>query len=160
MNPVINKLIIELNKAIDGDPWYGASLKSILAGVDHKQAVMRTHPKTHSIAEIALHILAWIEETASRLDGNEPKVPKRGDWQNIAALEKREWKNIISRIFKEHKRVTKLTLALTIDKLEEQVGIERNPALGTGFTFREMLVGLMEHNVYHSGQIALIRKQT
>ncbi|KAF0153147.1 MAG: DinB family protein [Ignavibacteria bacterium] len=158
MNPVINKLIIELNKVIEGDPWFGAPLKSILEGINCQQAVMRINTNAHSIAEIALHILAWVEETASRLEGNEPKEPKRGDWQSIDTLDKVEWENIVNKIFEMHKRIEELVASFSLEKLEEQVGSERNPALGTGFSFREMLVGLMEHNVYHGGQIALLKK--
>lgn len=158
MNLVINKLITELKKVIDGDPWYGSSLKSIFKGVDSFRAVKRISANSHSIAEIALHMLAWNEEVASRLVGSKPQAPQRGDWQIIEKLDKDEWNNIVQKIFKEHARIEKLVASLSIEKLEEQVGKDRNPALGTGINYREMLVGLMEHNVYHGGQIALLKK--
>lgn len=158
MESVVNKLILELNKVIDGDPWYGASLKSILEDVNAQKAVKRVSYNTHSIAEIALHILAWIEEVASRLEENPPKNPARGDWQKVENLDKHEWDIIRQKIFEEHIRVIELTSSLHLEKLDQQVGDERSPALGTGISFREMLLGLMEHNIYHGGQIALLKK--
>lgn len=158
MNPVINNLLVELNKVVDGDPWYGASLKSIFEEIDFTQAVKRIKADAHSIVEITLHMLAWIEEVARRLEGNEPNDPQRGDWQIINALDNDEWESIVKNIYVEHKKIETLVSTLSLEKLEQRAGVERNPALGTGLSYREMLVGLKEHNVYHAGQIALLKK--
>lgn len=158
MNPVIEKLIIELDKAVNGDPWFGSPLRSILTGISCGQAVTRQSQSIHSIAEIALHICVWIEEVSSRLEGNEPKDPASGDWNNVGNLTEEKWKKIITRIFTGHEKLITLVKNFPFERFEEQVGKERNPELGTGFTYREMLVGLMEHNIYHGGQIALLKK--
>ena len=158
MNPVIEKLIKELDKSVNGDPWYGASLKSILQDVTYKQAVTRHNPNIHSIAEIALHIYAWIEEVSSRLKGNEPKDPERGDWPEVDNLNETGWKKIIGDIFSAHETLLEQVKNFPFEKFEERVGTERIKELGTGFTYREMLVGLMEHNIYHGGQIGLLKK--
>ena len=39
-----------------------------------------------------------------------------------------------------------------------EVGASREPALGTGVSYAEMTAGLLEHTVYHAGQLALLRK--
>jgi len=145
MNPVIEKLIKELDKAVNSDPWYGASLKSIIRDI-------------HTIAEIVLHICAWIEEVSSRLEGNEPSDPKRGDWPEADNLNETSWKKIVEDIFAAHETLIEQVKNFPFEKFEERVGTERVKELGTGFTYREMLVGVMEHNIYHGGQIVLLKK--
>jgi len=158
MNAVIEKLVAELEKAINGDPWYGASLKKILSEVSCEQAVIHYTPNTHSIAEITYHICGWIEEVASRLDGHEPKDPERGDWKEIVNLAEVEWSNLMSSLFTAHTNLISRVKIFPFKKFEERVGKEKIKELGTGISYREMLVGLMEHNIYHSGQIAFIKK--
>jgi hypothetical protein len=38
------------------------------------------------------------------------------------------------------------------------VGPARDAPLGSGVTFGVMLVGLMEHNAYHGGQLSLLKR--
>ena len=45
-------------------------------------------------------------------------------------------------------------------RLGDRVGQQRDPALGTGSTYYVMLHGAVQHNLYHAGQIALLRKFT
>ncbi len=45
-------------------------------------------------------------------------------------------------------------------RLADRVGRQRDPALGTGSTYYVMLHGAVQHNLYHAGQIALLRKFT
>lgn len=158
MNPVIEKLVGELDKVVTGDPWYGASINAILHDITYAQAAVRHDANIHTIAEIALHICAWIEEVSSRLEGNEPKDPKRGDWPETDNLNETSWKKIIKDIFSAHETLLEQVKNFPFEKFEKQVGTERVKELGTGFTYREMLVGLMEHNIYHGGQIGLLKK--
>jgi len=44
------------------------------------------------------------------------------------------------------------------ERLTDRVGVQRDPALGTGSTYYVMLHGAVQHNLYHAGQIALLRK--
>jgi len=158
MNPVIEKLIRELDKAVNGDPWYGASLKSILQDITYEQAAVRHDANIHTIAEIVLHICAWMEEVSSRLEGNDPKEPERGDWPEADKLNEADWSDLVDRVFEAHEKLLELVRNLPFEKFEEQVGVGRDKELGTGYSYREMLVGLMEHNIYHGGQIGLLKK--
>lgn len=158
MNPIQEKLIIELDKPVYGDPWFGSSLKNILEDVKSKNAFIKLNTATHSIAEIILHLTAWIEEVDSRLIGNAPKEPKRGDWITIDEQSDMSWEAINNNFLCAHKNLIETVKNFSFENFENLVGQERNTELGTGFNFREMLVGLMQHNIYHFGQIAFINK--
>lgn len=158
MNAVIGKLITELEKAVNGDPWYGASLKKILSDVSCEQAVIKHTENIHSIAEITHHVCGWIEEVLSRIEGNESKDPARGDWKEINDLNEAEWNDLKYSLFTAHSNLISRVKIFPFTKFEEHVGKEKIKELGTGISYREMLVGLMEHNIYHGGQIALLKK--
>ncbi len=158
MNPVIEKLIAELNKPILGDPWYGWNFEKVLGQIDYRRAFKKADLNVHSIAEIALHIYAWIEEVSSRLEGNMAKLPLVGDWPPVEKETKEYWNEIVGNIISSHKKLIELVKTFPFEDFEKLVGNNRELELGTGLTFREMLVGLMEHNVYHLGQISLLNK--
>jgi hypothetical protein len=158
LNQVIEKLLIELDKPMNGDPWYGSSIKKVLEEITHEEAFAITFVSAHSIAEIALHVCAWINEVNSRLEGNEPADPKMGDWPKVERYGQSYWTEIKSNIYSAHESLIELVTNFPFEKFEERMGKERIPELGTGFSFREMLIGLMQHNVYHLGQIALLKK--
>src|SRR5579862_2642904 len=74
-----------------GDPWYGSSSKKILEDITAAEAA--THPiaGAQSIWETALHMVAWTEETTSRLSGNAAKSPERGDWPPVSDTSASAW---------------------------------------------------------------------
>ena len=48
--------------------------------------------------------------------------------------------------------------ALPVARWAEHVGDNRDPAINAGVTIGAMLVGLAQHDAYHTGQIALLRR--
>ncbi len=155
MNPVIETLVKELNRVMFGNPWYGSSIKNILDSVFYADAFKYANNYTHSIAELALHILAWNEETLSRFEGNEPKEPAIGDWPWVKFKDEMYWNEIKEKIYITHGKLIEIVKEFPLEKFEVVIGIENNRELATGYTYRESLLGLMQHNIYHAGQISL-----
>ncbi len=142
-----------LAHSVSGDPWHGPSLEKLLADVDGERAAEHPVPGAHSILELVLHLGAWTGEVAARLRGRPPMDPEIGDWP-----EARTWDEARDRLT--------LSLASLLDalaeapesRLLEKVPGERQPALGTGLTYGQMLIGVAEHHAYHGGQIAILKK--
>ena len=158
MNPVIEKLVAELDRAMFGEPWFGASVKNVLDSTTYTKAFAAQSENVHTIAEIALHILAWNEEIISRLEGNDPKEPAIGDWPWVKYNDEIYWDEIRKQIYGAHTRLINIVKSFPFEKFEEQIGKEHRPELATGFSYRESLLGLMQHNIYHAGQIAILKK--
>jgi uncharacterized damage-inducible protein DinB len=102
---------------------------------------------------------AWIAEVTRRLEGGEPTLPEEGDWPAVGTVSEQRWREARGRLLRAHDRLLKVIRTVEDDRLDAPVGQSREPELGTGVTHAEMLGGLIQHNAYHSGQIALIRKQ-
>jgi uncharacterized damage-inducible protein DinB len=149
----------ELAQAFDGDPWHGGTTWPLLEELSAEEAGGHPLRETHSVWEIVLHMTAWIREVTRRLDGGEPALPEEGDWPSVGTVSEQRWREARGRLLRAHDGLLKQLRTMEANQLDAPVGQSRQPELGTGFTHAGMLGGLIQHNAYHSGQIALLRKQ-
>ena len=134
------------------------SQESILERIGETQAFTKPIYGVHSIVELTLHMWAWTEEVISRVKGNEPKDPVMGDWQNADDYKSEGWINIQKKFFDSTQDLIELLKSFPEEKLDQIIGGNRNPALGTGKSYESTIHGLAQHNAYHSGQIAILKK--
>ena len=154
----IEVLISEIENSVSGDPWHGWPVKKILDGITEQQAFSKPLPNAHSIVELTLHIWAWTAETTSRLKGNPPGDPIAGDWPDAEQYKSEGWEEIKSKLYSSTEELILTLKNFPEFKLDEIVGPLREPSLGTGFSFEATVHGVAQHNAYHSGQIALLKK--
>jgi hypothetical protein len=142
-------------EAISGQPWHGPSLASLLEDIDG--AVAAAHPieSAHSIGEIVLHLTGWTREVARRLQGGAPEPPAKGDWPE---LDLSGWGLVRADLFSAHEDLIEALARFPDSRLDEIVGGERDAPLGTGVSYRDMILGALQHDAYHGAQIALLRK--
>ena len=76
----VSRLVDELSRAVEGDPWHGDSIARILDGVSAATAATTAGPHTHSIWQIVRHMTAWTNEVGRRLAGHPAGEPPDGDW--------------------------------------------------------------------------------
>ena len=146
------ELIKELQLVISGDPWYGSSVVRILEAVD-PQTVMIRNDRSHTIAEILLHMISWTEETQARLTGKPASEPLRGDWPDPAQY---TWIELIGLFLLANEHLQNTIVKMEERLLEEPIHDKRVPALGTGVSYEALIKGLIQHHIYHSGQISLL----
>lgn len=154
-SPILTQLIA----GHDGDPWYGSSRTRLLRGISAAEAAATPIPGGHSIWQLVLHMTAWTEEVHRRLGGAAPSDPARGDWPVVpAAPTDAAWRAAKAALTRAHAQLATTAATLTPRQLARPVGTSREPALGTGVTVGEMLVGLAQHDAYHVGQVAQLRR--
>lgn len=148
----------ELRRSLSGEAWHGPALLEALGDVTEMEAFARPVAGAHTIAELALHTLAWTEEVTRRLGGGTPREPERGDWPEPARMGSDGWGEIGSRLGEAGAALDRVLVDLTPERLEWKVpAAEAAPASDTGVTYRAMLHGLAQHNAYHGGQITLLK---
>jgi uncharacterized damage-inducible protein DinB len=141
----------------NGDPWYGSSSSKILAGVTAIEASAHPLPGAQSIWETLLHMTAWTEETASRLGGGESNAPARGDWPPVKGSTQEEWMAAQGELLAARKSLLQAIESSHEESLFIQVP-KKGDAGGSGTTRAQTLSGLADHDIYHLGQIALLKK--
>jgi uncharacterized damage-inducible protein DinB len=102
----------------------------------------------------------WQREVLRRLRGGEAQVPEGGDWPAVGEASPVAWQRACFALATSLDELARAVGALTRIQLETRVGWldNDNRPLGTGVTIAEMISGILQHNAYHSGQIALLRK--
>lgn len=154
----IDRIIDELRREHDGDPWYGSPLLGILDGVTAEQAAAKPVRGAHSIWELVLHITGWKGEVRKRLSGASASDPDEGDWPAVGAPTVERWVDARARLQNAHDALLAAVRQLPESQLAEATNDTRSSALGTGVSYYVLLHGIVQHDVYHSGQIAMLKK--
>jgi len=153
MNPESIRIATQLRHAFAGQPWHGPPLSELLANVTPKQACARPIPGAHNIQELVLHIDVWLRAALDAVHGI--AMPKlygtEKDWQVVTEADAAEWARATQSLFQGGEQ-----LALTVEQLPDVRLQEIVP--GRDYDFYYLLHGIVQHSLYHAGQIALNMK--
>jgi len=141
----VESLVKELQDAYDGEPWYGDSLRQTLDGIldGTDESRLRERPR---IPELVAHITSWIEITNRRLDGEIFEVTDEINFRTPGA-----WADDLARLDKAHRALLDRVAKLTDAELDQKMA-------GKPHSVEYGVRGVVQHNIYHQGQIALLRK--
>jgi uncharacterized damage-inducible protein DinB len=157
----IEAIVDELQREYGGDAWYGSSLRDILKGVTAANAARRPVPHAHSIWELVLHITAWKREVAARMAGRPAGEPPEGDWPEAPAdggATEASWAEALEQLHQAQVALVSAAGQIPPSRLHAPVVDPRNRPLGTGVSHYVTLHGVAQHDVYHAGQIAILKK--
>jgi uncharacterized damage-inducible protein DinB len=141
----------QLRRAFEGDAWHGPALLELLADVDAKTAAARPIPNAHSIWELVLHIEAWDAASLHRLDGEVCQPDGTDNFPIPPKPTAAAWNKAIADCKRTHNLLVKTVRALPESRLRDQVP-------GKKYDFYFMLHGVAQHELYHAGQIAILKK--
>ena len=156
MNTDIAALLEELEHAHRGDPWHGPSRTRVLSDITPAEAARHPGGQAHSIWQLVLHMHAWTMEVSRRLGGAAPRMPIEEDWPVVPDPTPQAWDDARRTLDAAHDNLTTVLVSFPAERLDEQVGTDRDAPLGAGVSFRAMLHGLAQHDAYHTGQIAVL----
>jgi uncharacterized damage-inducible protein DinB len=154
----IERIRDQLDRAFNGDPWCDPSLLSALDGVTSEQAARRIPGLAHSIWEIVLHLAGWQGVVVSRIKGEPVAEPKEGNWPMVGDVTDSAWRQAIETLRTTHDQLDAVLDSLDESRLDQRIGDNRDPAMGSGMTIYANLHGIAQHSMYHVGQITLLKK--
>jgi uncharacterized damage-inducible protein DinB len=133
--------------------WHGSALADLLGDVTAEQAAERPIRGAHTIWELVLHATAWTEIARERLIGSAKADPTpEEDWPPVPTDRSPDaWRTTLERLKEAHRE-----LAADVEKLGDSDLIGRVP--GKDHAVLTMLHGIIEHDAYHGGQIAILKK--
>lgn len=147
----IDRIADQFRRAYEGEAWHGPSLRELLDGVTAEQAARRPIPQAHTIWELVLHIAVWESVVRRRLTGEAPDPPPEQDWPPVRDTSDAAWKKTLDDLDHGHQQLRQAIALLSDDRLSQKV-------LGKNYSIYGMLHGLIQHDLYHAGQIALLKK--
>lgn len=153
-HPVIALLLQITDQAFDHKAWHGTTLRGSLRGLTPTEAQWRPGPQRHNIWELTLHAAYWKYAVRRRLAGeavnsferkpsNWPQVPEPADGS--------AWKRDVAFLEGEHRKLRDIIGELSPAALEF-----RSPR--GAWTYAEEIHGIAAHDLYHTGQIQLIKR--
>jgi uncharacterized damage-inducible protein DinB len=143
----------QLRRAFEGGAWHGDSLFEILEGVTAAQAA-RPVARAHSIWELVLHIAAWDGAVRRRLGGSAVALSEAENFPPVADASEAAWRKTLAEMRRVHEELVAAVTAYPDSRLDDIVPGKE----GTHYTFYYMLHGVAQHELYHAGQIALLKK--
>jgi uncharacterized damage-inducible protein DinB len=141
----------QLKRAFEGQAWHGPALQELLSGVTAERAAAKPLASAHSIWEIVLHIAAWEAAVRRRLAGERAELPAEEDWPPVNDTGEAAWKSALESLEKGHKQLRQTISSLPDSRLEE-------PIIEGMTSVYNTLHGVIQHDLYHAGQIALLKK--
>jgi uncharacterized damage-inducible protein DinB len=141
----------ELRIIWEGDAWHGPALQELLDGVTPAQAARRPLPGGHSLWELVLHVAAWTDVFRRRLEGERIDDPEDGDFPRVGEPTPEAWGAALARLGRAQEWIAHRVARLSDADLDA-------PVPGRDYSRRFLVHGAIRHVVYHSGQIALLKK--
>jgi uncharacterized damage-inducible protein DinB len=153
----IANIVDELQREHSGEPWHGSPLRQILKGLTAEGAAARPLPGGHSIWQLVLHITAWKNETRRRLSGAAASDPEEGDWPPVGDTSEERWRQALAALERAHTELVSAIRQVPEAQLTKPTNDPRAPG-GAGVSYYVLLHGIVQHDVYHAGQIAILKK--
>ncbi len=147
----IQRIADQLERAFDGDAWHGDPLMKILEDVTAKQAAAHPIAKAHSIWELVHHIRAYYPAVQVRLTGKARELADNENWLPVTDTSDAAWRNCLSEMRREHREFVAAVQAFPEAKLDEN-------APNRDHSYYVLLQGMVQHILYHAGQIAILKK--
>lgn len=152
MRPEIERIAEQVRWSYAGEAWHGPSVAEVLQDVDAAMATARPVPGAHSIAEIVAHLDFTQRTVLDRLEGrgrltteqeNFPAVPR--------VLSEEQWDARLRELEAGAKALEQAVSTFDPERLDSILVKGGSPAYNN-------IMGHTQHNAYHAGQIALLKK--
>ena len=154
MDATLNTLLHLLDEAFDHLAWHGTTLRGSLRGVTAARASWRPAPGRHNIWELAVHAAYWKYTVRQRLTaGSRGTFAYQGsNWfERPRSRDEKAWKADLKLLVEEHRQLKRVVSALDPKELERR-------REGSRRTIGYMIRGIAAHDLYHAGQIQLIKR--
>ncbi|QJW90124.1 DinB family protein [Spirosoma taeanense] len=155
-NDELLRIIDLLNTTYESEEaWHGPSVVESLRGVTPDMAGRRITPNTHSIAELVFHMTSWRIFCVKKMQGD-PTFDITTPEKNFGALPDKiddfEWEALEMEL-----SLSQEELINELDKRDDDEFLE-DIVPGRDYTYYDMLHGIINHDLYHTGQIMILKK--
>lgn len=153
MNKELQSIIRRIENVNSGEPWFGRAVFVILEEVDAKKVSIKPNGTEHSMLELLYHMITWADFTLKRMEKNNK--------MDLSTFEKMDWRELNPKLHSwkkalaEFKAINKKIIAL-LDKKDDDFLLEIVDY--RKYNYRFLLNGMIEHSIYHLGQVAYLNK--
>jgi uncharacterized damage-inducible protein DinB len=150
----IDRILDQMDRAFSGDAWHGPSLMSLLEGIPAEDASKHAVRGAHSVWELVNHIASWYTIVLHRLQGESVEVTAERDWPPVWEVSDAAWKRALDNLSESRARLRSAVARLQDDQLD----LRDQQTSGANTSRYVVLHGVIQHDLYHAGQIAILKK--
>jgi uncharacterized damage-inducible protein DinB len=148
------RLADQIRRAFEGTAWHGDSVLELLAGVNAKTAAAKPIKGAHSIWELLLHIAAWDDAVRRYIRGEAVTLSDEQNFPPVKEVSEAAWRQAIESVKQTHNELIKAVAVFPDARLQDPVpGKSENY-----YNFFYLFSGIVQHEIYHAGQISLLKK--
>ena len=148
----VSRILDLLQRTFEGESWHGDPVMKVLAGVTAAQAAQKPLPSAHSIWELVLHMATWKDVARLRLEHNDHVPTDQENFPPVTETSPEAWQRAVERLVNAHR-----LLYAAVERMPEAKLNEEFPPNGK-LSHYVRLHGVIHHDLYHAGQIALLKK--
>jgi len=152
MTAEINRLDEQLRRALEGEAWHGPSVLESLAGLSAAQAASHPIAGAHSIWELVLHLASDYDLVLRRLAGDGRQYTAAEDWPSCPASTEENWRQTVQELTLLNEKLRQAVRDFPDERLDEPLVPD------VPYTAYTQFIGVTQHNLYHAGQIALLKR--
>jgi uncharacterized damage-inducible protein DinB len=141
----------QLQRAFFGNAWHGPAVMEILEDVDALTAAAKPIAGVHSIWELLLHTAVWDGVALTRLAGSKCHPTGDANFPPVTRPTEGAWRKAVSDARRIHDKLVKTVSGLSPERLRDRVP-------GKRYNFYHLLHGIAQHELYHAGQMAILKK--
>jgi uncharacterized damage-inducible protein DinB len=146
------RLVSQLRRSFEGGAWHGPSVLEALEGVTPEAAHAHPIAGAHSIWELVLHLGGTYGLVLRRLEGDGTPLTAAEDWPPVPSPTASNWRDAIRALQRLNERVREAVRRFDPGKLDAPL-IPESP-----YTAYTQFIGITQHDLYHAGQIAILKK--
>jgi len=151
----IERISDQFRRAFDGNAWHGPSVMALLEGVTAAQAAARPIPSAHSIWQLVSHIAAWERACLRRLNGDPAQLTDEEDWPAVSDISEVAWQKTKDELVATHQQLLDKIGGLDDARLNQPIINDPSTTYSSVYV---TLHGAVQHDLYHAGQIAILKK--
>ena len=148
----VSRLEEQLRRAFEGEAWHGPAVIETLEGVSAEQARAHPVPGAHGIWELVLHLGSTYRLVLRRLRGDGTPLTPAEDWPPVPSPTAGDWREAIRALQELNEELRRAVRAFPGERLDEPL-VAENP--NTAYT---QLIGVTQHDLYHAGQISMLKR--
>jgi len=152
MTAEVTRLEEQLRRALEGEAWHGPSVLESLAGVSAAQAASHPIAGAHSIWELVLHLRSDYDLVLRRMAGDGRQLTAAEGWPACPASTEENWQQTVQELKLLNKKLRQAVRDFPDERLDDFLVSE------APYTAYTQFIGVTQHNLYHAGQIALLKR--
>jgi uncharacterized damage-inducible protein DinB len=152
MTSELERLAAQLARAFAGPAWHGPSVLEAVAGLTAQDAHGHPISAAHSAWELVLHLAGTYHLVLRRLGGEDAQLAPAEDWPPVPSPTSEAWEEAIRSLTELNARVRTEVLRFDPARLDQPL------CACAPYTAHTQFIGITQHDLYHAGQIAILRK--